>query len=143
MKIFGRAGELAVASPELEAERSSDLSSLDVTALQFHPTSGLSLSVGTSTCHVLTYDIRSASPVSVADHRYGLPIVDLQFHTAAGKLVSADRKIIKLWEIDSGEVYTSIQPPCPINGLCCVPESVLIFAAADTERVQTFYLPSL
>ena len=117
-----------------------------VTAVRFDP-SGMLLAAGTSSGHVALYDIRSSKPMAIKDHRYGLPIVDVKFH--AGRCVSADAKIIKIWShaeaLDpSGEppTFTSIQPPADINGLCVFPDSGLIFASLEAERLGeiSFYI---
>ena len=59
---------------------------------------GLTLGVGTSTGHVLLYDIRNGLPVRVKDHQYDLPIKDLTFHEPLDLVLSMDSKIVKLWD---------------------------------------------
>ena len=71
--------------------------------MRFAP-GGLQLAVGTASGHVVIYDIRRGAPLVVKDHQYGLPIKDIKYHR--GHVVSADAKIIKLWEADSGKVFT-------------------------------------
>ena len=61
---------------------------------------GLTFAVGTSTGQVLLYDLRSSNPLLVKDHQYGFPIKSLDFHSS-GNVLSADTKIIKLWNKDS------------------------------------------
>ena len=77
------------------------------------------MAVGTSTGHVLLYDLRSSGPLLTRDHRYGafafesaraflhddersvcagLPIRDLKFHARSRKVISTDSKIIKIWD---------------------------------------------
>ena len=74
------------------------------------------------------------------DHKYGLPVHSIKFHQ--GKCVSADAKIIKIWDhagaVDaSGEppTFASIQPPADVNGLCAFPDSGLLFAPLEAERL--------
>ena len=50
---------------------------------------------GTSSGHVALYDIRRASPLALKDHGYGLPMVDIKFHSDK-YVISADPKIIKV-----------------------------------------------
>lgn len=67
-----------------------------VTSLKYRD--GLTLGVGTSTGHVLLYDIRNGLPVLVKDHQYDLPIKDLTFHEPLDLVLSMDSKIVKLWD---------------------------------------------
>ncbi len=50
---------------------------------------------------VLIYDLRSSRPLLVKDHYYGLPIKSLHFHDSLDLVISADSKIIKMWNKDS------------------------------------------
>jgi ribosome biogenesis protein ENP2 len=68
----------------------------EVTAIRYED--ALTMAVGTSTGHVLLYDLRSSTPIMWKDHRYGLPIIDIKFHNASKKFISSDSKIIKLWD---------------------------------------------
>ena len=55
-------------------------SAREVSALRFDDR-GLVLAAGTSSGHVVLYDIRRSSPLRVKDHQYGLPIVDVKCST--------------------------------------------------------------
>lgn len=70
-----------------------------ITALKFQ--GSLNLGVGTSTGHVLLYDIRSSKPFLVKDHMYGLPIRSIDFHTKMDLVYSMDSSIVKIWEKDN------------------------------------------
>lgn len=76
---------------------------LAITALTSR-SDGLSLAVGTSTGHTLLYDIRSPRAYAVKDQGYGLPVKALSWieggHKMAGDgiVVSADKKVVKLWD---------------------------------------------
>jgi len=121
-----------------------------VTSLRFHDTDGLTMAVGTSTGHVLLYDLRSATPLLTKDHRYGLPIIDLKFHSSGGAasqgvkhVLSSDKQGIKVWNQLSGEQFTTVEAPHPINDVAVQPGSGLLMCASECERVQVFYVPSL
>lgn len=79
---------------------------LSVTALASR-SDGLSYAVGTSTGHTLLYDIRSAKPFATKDQGYGLPIKSLSWIDGSsrmagdGMVLSADKKVIKVWQRDS------------------------------------------
>lgn len=67
-----------------------------ITALKFRD--ALTVGLGTSTGHVLLYDLRSDRPLLVKDHQYDLPIRDIAFHDSLDLVLSMDSKILKLWE---------------------------------------------
>jgi ribosome biogenesis protein ENP2 len=79
---------------------------LSVTALTSR-SDGLSYAVGTSTGHTLLYDIRSRRPFAMKDQGYGLPIKRVSWIEGGAKmagdglLVSADKKVIKIWDRNS------------------------------------------
>uniref|UniRef100_A0A7S3F079 Nucleolar protein 10 n=1 Tax=Haptolina ericina TaxID=156174 RepID=A0A7S3F079_9EUKA len=114
----------------------------EVTALRFD-TRGLQLATGLSSGHVVVYDIRRPSPLLVKDHQYGLPIVDLKYHTGDAYIVSADTKIVKIWEPVHGAIYTTVQPAADINDVALYPDSGMIFLALETERLGAYFTPSL
>ncbi|KAL8582117.1 hypothetical protein ACOMHN_004037 [Nucella lapillus] len=119
-----------------------DLSSLPaVTALKYRD--DLTVGVGTSTGHVLLYDLRHGLPVTVKDHEYDLPIKDLAFHKPLDLVLSMDSKILKMWHRDTGKPYTSIHAESDLNSFCVVPESGLVFMANEGPKILTYYIPSL
>lgn len=135
------AGDLDVAAVLRDAGENIGTDPLECTALQFAD-DGLSFGVGTSSGHCLLFDLRSNKPLQIMDHKYGLPIVSLNF-AAERNIVSADSKLIKAWGRDDGKVLTNIEPPADINSVCLWPNSGLIFMAAETQKIQTFYVPAL
>lgn len=56
---------------------------------------------------VLIYDLRSNQPLLVKDHFYNLPIKSLNFHDQLDLVVSADSKIIKIWNKDNVRLRNS------------------------------------
>ena len=108
--------------------------------MRFAP-GGLQLAVGTASGHVVIYDIRRGAPLLVKDHQYGLPIKDIKYHR--GYVVSADAKIIKLWEADSGKVFTNIQPAADVNDVAVCADSGMLFAGLETERLGAYFIPAL
>ncbi|KAJ2482082.1 Small ribosomal subunit biogenesis [Coemansia sp. RSA 2320] len=127
----------------------------EVTALDFRK-DGLGAAVGTSSGHVLLYDLRQARPWQIKDQQYGLPIKVLKWleslsntysgdsaDTEGAKILSADARIIKLWAVESGKAYTSIEPECDINDVCVSPGSGLVFVAGESSDIQTYYIPQL
>uniref|UniRef100_A0A674C5E1 Nucleolar protein 10 n=1 Tax=Salmo trutta TaxID=8032 RepID=A0A674C5E1_SALTR len=84
-----------------------------VSALKFN--GSLTMAVGTSTGQVLLYDLRSSRPLLVKDHYYGLPIKSVNFQDHLDLVLTADSKIIKIWNKDTGKVFSSIEPQTNIN----------------------------
>jgi ribosome biogenesis protein ENP2 len=85
---------------------SSSEGGLSVTALSSR-FDGLSYAIGTSTGHTLLYDIRSTKPFASKDQGYGLPVKNVVWIQGGsrmagdGMVLSADRKVIKIWDKNS------------------------------------------
>lgn len=69
---------------------------------------GLNLAVGTSTGHILLYDLRANKAYTTKDQGYGLPIKKIQWvdsgpassgdaEAEGGWVASADEKVVKIW----------------------------------------------
>ncbi|XP_063771488.1 nucleolar protein 10 [Pseudophryne corroboree] len=112
-----------------------------VSALKFN--GPLHMAVGTSTGQVLVYDLRSSRPLIVKDHQYGLPIRSIQFHNPLELIISADSRIIKMWNKDNGKVFTSIEPEADVNDVCLYPNSGMLFTANETPKMNVYYIPAL
>jgi ribosome biogenesis protein ENP2 len=76
---------------------------LSVTAIASRA-DGLSYAIGTSTGHTLLYDIRSVRPFALKEQGYGAPVKNLLWiegggrMTGDGMVLSADKKVIKIWD---------------------------------------------
>lgn len=76
---------------------------LSVTAITSRA-DGLSYAIGTSTGHTLLYDIRSSRPFALKDQGYGLPVKNVSWIEGGsrmagdGLVLSADKKVIKIWD---------------------------------------------
>lgn len=80
---------------------------LSVTALA-NKSDGLNLAVGTSSGHILLYDLRANRPYQTKDQGYGLPVKKVEWIESAtssagdadregGYVASADEKVVKIW----------------------------------------------
>lgn len=112
-----------------------------VSALKFN--GPLQMAVGTSTGQVLLYDLRSTRPLIVKDHQYGLPIKSIQFHNSLELIITADSRIIKMWNKDNGKVFTSIEPEADVNDVCLYPNSGMLFTANEAPKMNVYYIPAL
>ncbi|KAM6917509.1 nucleolar protein 10 isoform 1-T1 [Lycodopsis pacificus] len=139
-RVRNRVGTLDCALSSL-AEGAEVQSLPSISALKFN--GSLTMAVGTSTGQVLLYDLRSNKPLLVRDHFYNLPIKSLNFHDQLDLVVSADSKIIKIWNKDTGKAFSSIQPQTHINDVCIYPNSGMLFTANEDPKMNTFYVPAL
>lgn len=143
------------ADAEAVAQASSTLA---VTSLA-SAADGLNLAVGTNTGHVLLYDLRMDKPYTTKDQGFGLPIQSLSWpgdanvdtptrtqSEADGKVLSADAKVIKIWDKGSAENLVSVAPAGPLTNLNHVmhyPGSGLLFAAVEATQMAAWYVPAL
>ncbi|CAD7704153.1 unnamed protein product, partial [Ostreobium quekettii] len=107
---------------------------------------GLQVAAGTSTGCVALFDLRSPRPLQVKDHMYGSKILDIKFHSSTGgigglggskRVISSDSHIIKAWEVDTGEMYASIEPECgSINDVCVWKDSGLFMVGCDQPKIE-------
>lgn len=111
---------------------------------------GLSYAVGTSTGHTLLYDIRAAKPFALKDQGYGLPIKNVCWIEGGsrmagdGMIVSADKKVIKIWDRNSPTTnFAAITPANDLNDVYHVPGSGLLMAANEGIQMATYYIPQL
>lgn len=54
---------------------------------------------------MLLYDLRSDKPLLVKDHQYGLPIKSVHFQNSLDLVLSADSRIVKMWNKDSVRTF--------------------------------------
>jgi len=107
----------------------------------------LNIGVGTSTGHVLLYDIRSSKPLLVKDHMYNLPIKNVSFSSNDDQslVLSMDSQVVKMWDNGTGAPYSSIEATAgaDFNDLVVYPGSGLMFLANEQPKMQVFYVPSI
>ena len=138
-----KAGELDCAFSLLQNDHLDNNEVIpQITSLAFRD--GLNMAVGTSTGHILLYDIRSSRPMLVKDHYYGIPIKKVLFHSTLDQVISLDAKTVKIWDRTSGKPYTSIESPeADLNDICGYEGSGLFFTANEQPKMQVHYIPSL
>ncbi|KAK0192276.1 NUC153 and WD40 repeat-containing nucleolar rRNA processing-related protein [Armillaria mellea] len=111
---------------------------------------GLTYAVGTSTGHSLLYDIRAARPFGMKDQGYGLPVKSLLWIEGGsrmagdGMILSADKKVIKIWDRTTPSTnFVSITPATDLNHVHHVPGSGLLMTANEGIQMGTYYIPQL
>ncbi|EJD05403.1 uncharacterized protein FOMMEDRAFT_165841 [Fomitiporia mediterranea MF3/22] len=122
---------------------------LSVTAITSR-TDGLSYAIGTSTGHTLLYDIRSPRHYAMKDLGYGLPVKNVSWMEGGsrmagdGLVLSADRKVIKIWDKNKPEGnFVSITPAYDINHVHHIPASGLLLLANEGIQMTSYYIPQL
>ena len=123
----------------------------EITALEFDR-SGLAIATGSSTGLIHIYDLRSPVPLLKKDHGYGYPIQTLIFLTSSTstraqttepKILSADKRIIKIWDQRDGLPWTSVEPAVDINSVAWCKDSGMILTANEGRQQHSFLIPQL
>lgn len=123
----------------------------EITALEFHR-SGLTLATGASNGLIHLYDLRSPVPLLKKDQGYGFPIHTLKFlqpstatreQTMDPKIMSADKKIIKIWDPRDGSPWTSVEPAVDINSVAWCKDSGMLLTANEGRQQHSFFIPQL
>jgi len=137
----------------LQSQRQSDPidGRQEITALEFDR-SGLGIATGSSTGLIHLYDLRSPNPILKKDQGYGYPIHTLTYlhsstitraQTTEPKILSADKRIIKLWNQRDGSAWTSVEPFVDINSVAWCKDSGLILTANEGRQQHSFFVPQL
>jgi ribosome biogenesis protein ENP2 len=122
-----------------------------VTALTFQR-SGLGFAVGSSDGLVHLYDLRSPVPLLKKDQGYGYPIQDLIFlesntrtraQTTEQKILSADKRIIKIWDPLDGSPWTSVEPAVDLHNVEWCRDSGMLLTANEGQQQHAFFIPQL
>lgn len=135
----------ALSAPNPTAADTSYDSRPQITALDFHY-SGLQLATGNSSGIIRTYDLRSPIPLLERDQGYDYPIQTLTYldsPLASDKLLSADKKGIKIWDRTSGDYWTGVEPPVDLNHVEWVPSSGMLLTANEGMQQHAFFIPQL
>ena len=132
-------------------ESSSQVNRAEITALSFHR-SGITNAVGTSTGLIYLYDLRSPAPYLKKDHGYGYPVQDVQFLTPStasrntttdAKIMSCDKRILKIWDESDGSPWASVEPSVDINCVAWCKDSGMFMTANEGKQQHAFLVPQL
>jgi ribosome biogenesis protein ENP2 len=128
-----------------------DSTTPQVTALQFHR-GGMVFAAGDSTGMTYLYDLRSPAPYQKKDQGYGFPIKNLNFLESSGSfrartsepmLLSADKKVIKIWNRETTKNWAWIEPAVDINDVEWCRDSGMILTANEGSQQHAFFIPQL
>jgi ribosome biogenesis protein ENP2 len=142
----GRAGILTP-----PAETQNGMRKSEITALEFHR-SGLTLATGSSQGLIRLFDLRSPTPLLKKDQGYGYPIQTITFltpstfsrgQTLEPKILSSDKRIIKIWDAKDGTPWTSVEPAVDINCVAWCKDSGMLLTANEGRQQHAFFVPQL
>ncbi|OAL52532.1 hypothetical protein IQ07DRAFT_642212 [Pyrenochaeta sp. DS3sAY3a] len=123
----------------------------EITALTY-PRSGLELAVGDSNGIVHLYDLRSPKPLLKKDQGYGFPIKNIIYlnsstssraQTSEPKILTADKRIIKIWDPRDGTAWTSVEPAVDLNHVEWVKDTGMLLTANEGKQQHSFFIPQL
>ncbi|KAF2848676.1 WD repeat-containing protein-like protein [Plenodomus tracheiphilus IPT5] len=123
----------------------------EITALTF-PKSGLEIAVGDSNGLVHLYDLRSPKPTVKKDQGYGFPIKNIIYldsststrgQTTEPKILTADKRIIKIWDPRDGASWTSVEPAVDLNHVEWVKDTGMLLTANEGKQQHSFFIPQL
>ncbi|KAI3443172.1 WD_REPEATS_REGION domain-containing protein [Psidium guajava] len=120
----------------------------EVTAVEFDGDGGFLMAVGSSAGKVMIYDLRSPLPIRVKDHMYGSAILDIKWHRTLNsenpKLISTDNHVVRIWDPETGDGMTSIEPTAgTINDICVFRDSGLMLLGLDCSQIPSYFVPAL
>ncbi|KAM3144726.1 hypothetical protein pb186bvf_003035 [Paramecium bursaria] len=104
---------------------------------------GLNLAIGTDEGQIKIFDLRKSQPVKQFQHQYRLPIKKIQYSAKHNILVSADSKIMKFFNLNTGSIFTNIEPQCDINNFTWISDSGLFLVAQEQPRMGIYFVPQL
>jgi ribosome biogenesis protein ENP2 len=123
----------------------------EITALEFHR-SGLELASGNSNGLIHLYDLRSPIPLLKKDQGYGFPIKNIIYlnsstssraQTSEPKILTADKRIIKIWDARDGTHWTSVEPAVDLNHVEWCKDSGMLLTANEGKQQHSFFIPQL
>ena len=144
----------------------------DITSLAYDPT-GMFLAAGTGGGLVALYDVRSSRPLYIQEHKDGLPIHTVRFHSSSGLLLSGDERLIKAWRYKSlssgadfddgavggsnkessaiGAVRVNIEGSSKLTNFIVAGDesdptgntSGVILCAADQPKMESYFVPAV
>lgn len=135
----------------LSAPQDSFEGRAEISAMTYHR-SGLELAVGNSNGLVHLYDLRSPQPLLKKDQGYGFPIQNIIYlesntstraQTAEPKILTADKRIIKIWDPRDGASWTSVEPAVDMNHVEWCKDSGMLLTANEGKQQHSFFIPQL
>lgn len=108
----------------------------------------LNFACGTSDGLSMIYDLRTSHPLITKDQGYGFGIRKIIWLEESGNedmnlILTADKKIAKIWNRDNGKPYAAMEPSVDINDVEHIPGTGMFFMANESIPMHTYYIPQL
>ncbi|XP_065190149.1 nucleolar protein 10-like [Sycon ciliatum] len=117
------------------------LSPLEVSCITFKDENHMA--IGTNWGQVCLFDLRASQPYLVKDHHQDLPIKQVDFFPREEFVLSSDSKHLKIWNENTGKLFSTVEPESPINDFAVFPDKGLILMANEATKNQVYFLPAL
>ncbi|KAI4604405.1 hypothetical protein KJ359_000543 [Pestalotiopsis sp. 9143b] len=117
----------------------------EITALDFSD-SGLSLATGSSNGLIKLFDLRSPVPLLQKDQGLGFAVKELKHLTTASqekKILSADKRVVKIWDEEDGKPWTSVEPLVDINSVAWCKDTGMLLSANEGKQQHAWFIPEL
>ena len=111
--------------------------------MRLDPSSGFQYLVGSVDGMVKMYDLRYDGEILSMQHRYRKPILNIKLHETSKKILSADFNMIKIYDKNTGALFTNIEPKDCINDIELFGNSGMILVASEGVRIGQYYIPAL
>lgn len=103
---------------------------------------GLGFACGTSNGYSYLYDLRSSIPTLVKDQGYGFDIKKITYLNE-NQFLATDKRIAKIYNVNDGKVYASMEPSVDINDIDYIPDSGMFVTANEGIQMHMYYIPNL
>jgi len=114
----------------------------DTTSIKFN-NDGLLMAVGNAVGKVNVYDLRYPKPLYTINHSYKLPIKTIKFHEISKNIITVDKKLAKLSNMQTGKAFSNIETKFEINDMDIYPNSGMLFFACEDETIQNYFIPGI
>jgi ribosome biogenesis protein ENP2 len=114
----------------------------EITCFEFD-SNGVTFAAGTNKGQVGIFDLRKSGVIYVRNHNYELPIVSMGFHDLTKNILTADKKLVKLWDKETGNILTNLEMPAQISDALFIPSSGMMMIAGERAKIKTLYIPTL
>ena len=105
----------------------------EITALQ--KDGDLTMVVGSSEGTLKLFDLRFPTPYMIKQHPYMVPINEIVFHQKAEKMIVSDEKSIRIYDKQTGNLFTAVESKFKINGVKTYQDSGLLLVAQEARRI--------
>eukprot|EP00924_Labyrinthula_sp_SR-Ha-C_P004719 snap_masked-scaffold_1-processed-gene-9.33-mRNA-1 protein AED:0.42 eAED:0.44 QI:0/-1/0/1/-1/1/1/0/608 len=121
----------------------------EITALSLNEKNSLKFATGSSAGVVKLFDLRSQKYEKRKEHHHEFPILEIEFQNNDENkfIISADKKVVKIWDKKTGKNYANIEPKSDINSMSLIKQkgqtTGLIICASEQKDVNSFYVPGI